>query len=212
MQIAVVEIPTKETDGYGEVPAVGQLGDWGLEPNPGGLFEPGSALPGAPRASGVFPAVRRADDWTSANDVWRWVPPPPAGAPEGCVRLVVFQRGATWPPFLARDLSDGVTTCILSEGLGDGLSGLTQRAIRRASHVNLPVTQLIWISGDTRRSAPVRFVRQLAESVKAAATVLVVQAHAPSSRRRPYRRRGVVAPPAPATEAPRWAVVATGSG
>ncbi len=212
MQIAVVEIPTKEADGYGEAPAEEQLGDWGLEPNPGGSFEPVDARPRAPRASGVFPTVRGVDDWTSANDVWRWVPPSPTGAPEGCVRLVVFQRGATWPPFLARDLSDGVTTCIVSEELGDGLSGLTQRATRRAGYVNLPVTQLIWISGDTRRSAPVRFVRQLAESVKAAATVLVVQAHAPSSRRRPYRRRGVAEPPGPATEAPCWAVVATGSG
>src|SRR5690606_11200638 len=87
---------------------------------------------GVTRASGVFRTVSEMTEFPSANDVWRWVPPSGVESPEGCLRLVVFQRGATWPPFLERDLSGGVTTCVVPEVLGDGLSGLVQRVAKRA--------------------------------------------------------------------------------
>lgn len=207
MQIVVVEIPTRDTPTDVESHGVRDVGDWGALGN--GVEEP---PPRAPRSSGVFRAVRAADELTSANEVWRWVPPSPTESPEGCLRLVVFQRGATWPPFLARDLSGGVTTCIVSEVLGDGLSGLTQRAVRRAEYVNLPVTQLIWISGDSRKGAPLRFLQKLAEAVGAASTVLVVQAPASVSRRRSGRRRTQPVGPPAKVEPAGWPVSATGSG
>lgn len=191
MQIAVVEIPTNETEGDAELEWSGRptsgdgvaraSGSWSLT-----VTEPSGS---AARSSGVFPALTEVDALASANEVWRWIPPAPTECPEGCLRLVVFQRGATWPPLLARDLSGGATTCIVPEELGDGLSGLVQRVARRASNMDLAVTQLIWISGETRRLAPVRFVRQLAEAVGALSTVLVVQEQANAARRRSGRRR-----------------------
>lgn len=207
MQIVVVEIPTNDAPAEGGHPEVRDVGDWASAPNAAAEQSPRPM-----RKSGVFRAVRAADELTSANEVWRWVPPSPTESPEGCLRLVVFQRGATWPPFLARDLSGGVTTCIVAEVLGDGLSGLTQRAVRRAEYVNLPVTQLIWISGESRRAAPVRFLQRLAESVSASSTVLVVQAPVPVSRRRAGRRRTEPVGPPAKVEPAGWPVSATGSG
>lgn len=196
MQIAVVEIPTSETDGEAELESsdgstlgsrvtggrvTGESGSWSRIASEAGGHSTGT--------SGVFPALSEVDDLASANEVWRWIPPAATECPEGCMRLVVFQRGAKWPQLLARDLSGGATTCIVSEELGDGLSGLVHRVARRASNTDLAVIQLIWISGETRRTAPVRFVRQLAEAVGSPSTVLVVQAQASAARRRTGRRR-----------------------
>jgi hypothetical protein len=218
MQIAVVEIPTDHVGESSEAlsvstePARESASTSGLwarvsqRPAPSVTVQPTSAQvasvqptqadrgPSAlrrARASGVFPAVSEVRELPCANDVWRWVPPTGTESPEGGLRLVVFQRGATWPPFLARDFSGGVTTCIVPEVVGDdGLSGLVQRVARRAGQVDLPVTQLIWISGESRRTAPIRFVRQLAESVDPVSTVLVVQAQSiVAARRRNGRRR-----------------------
>lgn len=208
MQIAVVEIPTDQIgDQVGDSseaplsvsaePVHGRASTSGLwvratsaAAKPTERVEPGGRPHHrAARASGVFPAIGDMGEFPSANDVWRWVPPPGLESPEGCLRLVVFQRGATWPPFLARDLSGGVTTCIVPEVLGDGLSGLVQRVAKRASQVELPVTQLIWISGESRRTAPLRFVRQLAEAVDAVSTVLVVNAQTMGAARRRHGRR-----------------------
>lgn len=214
MQIAVVEIPTEQT---GEEQTGGretrvasakalrepwsQSGLWArtrgaadaahsARPDGAGARSVAAAPPSrSAHSSGVFPALGDLTEVPSANDVWRWVPPPGIESPEGCLRLVVFQRGATWPPFLARDLSGGVTTCVVPEVLGDGLSGLVQRVAKRASQVELPVTQLIWISGESRRTAPVRFIRQLAEAVAATTTVLVVQAPSNGAARRRHGRR-----------------------
>lgn len=204
MQIAVVEIPTDQMGESSAPSAEPEL----ERPSPSGLWaratraesgpatsasgqtEPARTLrDGAARSSGVFPAVSGVEEYSSANDVWRWVPPSGLESPEGCLRLVVFQRGATWPPFLARDLSGGVTTCIVPELVGDGLSGLVQRVAKRASQVELPVSQLIWISGESRRTAPVRFLRQLSEAVDATSTILVVQAQAMGAPRRRHGRR-----------------------
>lgn len=197
MQIAVVEIPTSETDGEAELEssdgstlesgATGESGSWSRI-----VSEPSGS---AARASGVFPALSEVDDLASANEVWRWIPPAATECPEGCMRLVVFQRGAKWPSQLARDLSGGTTTCIVPEEIGDGLSGLVQRVARRASNTDLTVTQLIWISGETRRTAPVRFVRQLAEAVGSLSIVLVVQAQVSAARRRTRRRTSADGPP-----------------
>lgn len=202
MQIAVVEIPTDLT-GDDAAAALGSGVGRGRASTSGTWVratsaatdsmearEPVAAPPEVPRASGVFRTLGEMGEFPSANDVWRWVPPSGVESPEGCLRLVVFQRGGTWPPFLERDLSGGVTTCVVPEVLGDGLSGLVQRVAKRAGQVDLPVTQLIWISGDTRRTAPLRFIRQLAEAVDAASTVLVVQGQpAGAARRRHGRRR-----------------------
>lgn len=235
MQIAVVEIPTDQVAGQMEAPCAirGARGDSGERGGSGESPELRSAAVRSDggwsnnsretrsdvrpplrkaRASGVFPAVNAVEEFPSANDVWRWVPPSGLESPEGCLRLVVFQRGATWPPFLARDLSGGVTTCIVPEVLGDGLSGLVQRVAKRASQVELPVTQLIWISGESRRTAPLRFIRQLAESVDAQSTVLVVQAQAMGApRRRHGRRRGPPGDAAPESEIDCWAEDAAAS-
>lgn len=183
MQITVVEAPGRQGNwngSGGDVRSAEGVGLWASPKNEGGDI--------SPRESGVFPSLRAMGEMASANDVWRWVPPS-VDSPEGCVRLVVFQRGATWPPFLARDLSGGATTCIVPEVLGDGLSGLVQRVARRAGQVNLPVAQLIWISDATRRGAPIRFVRQLADLVAAETTVLVVQSQPLVPGRRASRRR-----------------------
>lgn len=199
MQIEVVEITT---------------GDGVVQGEPGGDRSSGGGRERVPRASGVFPSVRdtqewssaewSSTEWSSANDVWRWVPPSLAERPDGCVRILVFQRGAVWPPGLARDLSGGVTTCIVAEAAGDGLSGLLQRVVRRANYVGLPVAQLVWLSGETRRTAPVRFVRQLAKMVEASSTALVVRATT-SVRRGHYRQEHM-------EPLPTWPVRATGSG
>lgn len=211
MQIAVVEITTSGGVGQGEQGG-GSNGRSGAQPTaetavPGYLSPlQGDAPVRVPRASGVFPSVRVTQEWASANDVWRWVPPAVVERPDGCVRIVVFQRGAVWPPGLARDLSGGVTTCIVAEAVGDGLSGLLQRVVRRANYVGLPVAQLVWLSGETRRTAPVRFVRQLATMVEAASTALVIRASASGRSRSGHYRREQTEP------SPVWPVRATGSG
>jgi hypothetical protein len=213
MQIAFVEITTSDGLVQGETQrdqrresSGRHTGESREAPAVPGFISPlqDEATVRVPRASGVFPSVRVDQEWSSANDVWRWVPPAITERPDGCVRILVFQRGAVWPPGLARDLSGGVTTCIVAEAEGDGLSGLLQRVVRRANYVGLPVAQLVWLSGDTRRTAPVRFVRQLATMVEAASTALVVRAAA-SGRSGQYRREHV-------EPSPVWPVRATGSG
>lgn len=97
-------------------------------------------------------------------------------APEGSCRLVVFERGAQWPAWLARELSGGVTTYLVSEAIGDGLGGLVQRVEKRAQSCEMPVSQLIWLTTQSKRLAPMRWVKRLGAKVRPYQTIVIVPA------------------------------------
>lgn len=104
-------------------------------------------------------------------------------SPDGTCRLVVMERGARWPDWLARELSGGVTTYLVAEAVGDGLGGLVQRVERRAANSENPVSQLIWLSAQPKRLAPLRWIKRLSSKVRALETIVVapsaVSHHAP---------------------------------
>jgi hypothetical protein len=97
-------------------------------------------------------------------------------SPEGSCRLVVLERGAQWPEWLAQGLSGGATTYVVAEAVGDGLGGLVQRVARRAVHSEMPISQLIWVSVESKRLAPMRWIKRLSARVQPFETLVIVPA------------------------------------
>jgi hypothetical protein len=97
-------------------------------------------------------------------------------SPEGACRLVVVERGAQWPQWLAQALSGGATTYLVAEAVGDGLGGLVARVQKRALQCEMPISQLIWLSAQSKRLAPLRWIRRLSSRVSPGETWVIVPA------------------------------------
>jgi hypothetical protein len=109
-----------------------------------------------------------------AHEPRRFALDPALVSPEGSCRVVVIERGAQWPDWLARELSGGVTTYLVAEAVGDGLGGLAQRVEKRTSSCEMPVSQLIWLSAESKRLAPLRWIKRLAAKIQPYETMVIV--------------------------------------
>jgi hypothetical protein len=110
----------------------------------------------------------------SADELRHFEEPPACVSPEGSCRLVVLEHGAQWPEWLAQGLSGGVTTYLVAEAVGDGLGGLVRRVEKRSQHCEVPVGQLIWLSAQSKRLAPLRWIKRLSAKIMPYETLVIV--------------------------------------